>query len=167
MKPTLTPAHGTGLATTSGITAVIALVIALSILGQASQLAAVRLALAVSAVTALFLGAGALYAARNQIGHALDSASASPSDSGIAAARALVRFHVGMAAVFAGCGFTASFRLPLAESPVVGVAPLVAFAAAVMAIVQSASWMREVGRRKQEDGAITSPRLHTMADGRR
>jgi 4-hydroxybenzoate polyprenyltransferase len=150
MKPTLTPAHGTALATTSGITSVISLVIALSVLGQCGGLSGGNLALAVCAALALFLGAGALYAARNQVGRALDSASGNPKESTIAAARALVRFHCGMAGVFAGCGFAAAFRLPLAESPAVAIAPAGAFALAVAALVQAASWVREAGRRKRE-----------------
>jgi hypothetical protein len=166
MKPTLAPTHGTGLATTSGITAVISLVIALSVLGQSSRLAGFELALAVSALIALFLGAGLLYAARNQIGQALDTASGNPRESTIAAARAFVRFHSGMAAVFAGCGFAAAFRLPLADSPAVWIAPAVAFVFAVLGFVQAASWMGELGRRTKESRAKESPHVQAFGETR-
>lgn len=148
MKPPLSPAHGTSLSTTAGITAVISLVVGLSLLGQANRLAPLELGLASCSLLALLAGAGSLYAARNRVGHALDLAAADAHASGIAAAQALVRFHCGMGGVFAGCGFAAGFRLPVFDAPAVAVAPLLGLGLAAAALVEAAAWNRELARRR-------------------
>lgn len=147
MKPPLSPAHGTSLSTTAGITAVITLVAAVSVLAQCSGLDGAPALLAAGALLALVLGAGGLYAGRNEIGRALDLAAHDAGASAVAAARGLSRFHLGMAGVFAGAGGAAAARLPLARSPVGWVVPAAALAGALCALVQAASWSREARRR--------------------
>jgi hypothetical protein len=141
--PPLSPAHGTSLATTAGITAVITVVAAVSVLAQTAALAGVRALLAQLAVAALLLGAGGLYLGRNHIGRALDLA-ADPRAAAIAAARGLARFHLGMAGVFAGAGLAAATRLTGALG---WIAPAAGGLLAAIALVRSLGWMIEARRR--------------------
>jgi hypothetical protein len=151
MKPPLSAPHGTSLGTTAGITSVITLVAAVSVVGQCANLAGVAAALAACALIALILGAGSLYLARNGLGHALDLAAHDAAAAGIAAARALTRFHLGMAGVFAGCGFACAFRVALPRGGALWLVPAAAFLVALIAAVHAAGWAREARRRS--DGA--------------
>jgi hypothetical protein len=148
MKPPLSPAHGTSLGTTAGITAVITVVVALSVLAQCSHLSGLPAVLAPLSLVALVLGAGALYDARNEIGRALDLASTDARESGIAAARGLTRFHLGMAGVFAGGGLAAAFRFPLNESALGWIAPALALLMSGVALARALSWFLEARRRE-------------------
>lgn len=149
MKPPLSPAHGTSLGTTAGITAVISVVVALSLLGQCNALDGAAVLLASGAAVALVLGAGALYAGRNDIGRALDMGASDATGAGIAAARGLVRFHLGIAAVFAGCGAATAFRLSLPHGGAAWLVPAVAAGMSAWALASAVSWWRELARRRR------------------
>ncbi len=147
MKAPLSPAHGTGLGTTTGITSVITLVAAVSLLGQCGHLAPLEAALAASSLGCFVLGAGGLYLARNWVGLALDQAAVDPKAAAVAAARSLTRFHLGMAGVFAGCAFATAFRLGLPYGRLAWLAPLAAGGLAVRAVLNGVDWVREARRR--------------------
>ncbi len=148
--PALSPPHGTSLGTTAGITAIITLVAAVSALSQSADLDGPRAVLAALGVTALVLGAGGLYAGRNQIGIALDfAASQDPAAAGVAAAAGFLRFHLGMAAAFAGTGLTAVYRLALPQGGIAWLAPLAGAVLALLAFRQALGWRQELVRRRQ------------------
>jgi len=147
MKPPLSAAHGTSLGTTAGITAVISVVVAVSVLGQCGGYVRPHADFAACALGALVLGAAALYRARDEIGRSLDLAASDPRDAGIAAARGLTRFHLGMAGVFAGCGIAAGLRFSTMPSALGWLMPAIAGVVAAGALARAWSWAREARRR--------------------
>ena len=147
MKPPLSPAHGTSLGTTAGITAVIAVVAAVSVWGQRRDLFGRAALLADAALVAFALAAGWLYSGRNEIGRALDLAPGDGKGSGVAAARGLARFHLGIACVFTGAGLTAAFRLR-ADAGLEWLMPAVPFAFAAVALGKAIAWAGEARRRR-------------------
>lgn len=151
MKPLLSPAHGTGLGTTAGITAVIAMVAAVSVLGQCRDLHGSMATLGASAASCFILAAGALYTGRNLIGQALDLAAVDQPAAGISAARGLFYFHLGMTGAFAGSGFVACFSFYPLDSVITTVAALAGFAMAGSALVNVSSWARELRRRQASE----------------
>ena len=149
MRPPLSPPHGAGLGSTTGITAVITLVAAVSVLGQCGNLAGVAAGLAACSLACFLLGAGGLYAARNWVGHALDLTPHDPAASGVAAGRGLTRFHLGMAGAFAGSGFASAFRLALPYGGLAWVAPAAAAVLTGVALAQAMAWASETRRRQK------------------
>jgi hypothetical protein len=129
-RPALSAGHGASLSTTAGITAVITGVLAVALLAQAGP---TPHGLAGPTIACLVAGAGGLYAARNAVGQALDAA-ADPARAARLGARALMRYHLGMAGVFAGLAGAAAWRLGNAGWPAAGVAGLLALAALVRAL---------------------------------
>ncbi len=148
MKPPLASQHGTSLATTAGITAVIALVAALSVLTQCVALTGGGAALAACSLAALVLGAAGLYAGRNAIGLALDFAASDAAASEHAASRGLACYHLGMAGMFAGAGLAVTARFALGHGALVWLAPAAAFAAAAYALWNAGGWAVEARRRR-------------------
>jgi hypothetical protein len=147
MKPPLSAPHGTSLGTTAGITAVITLVAAVSVLGQCGGLAGAAAALAAGAVAALVLGAASLYLARNAIGHALDVTSHDAAAAGVAAARGLAWFHLGMSGVFTGCGLACAYRIALPQGGAFWLVPAAGFLVALAAAGRAVTWLGEARRR--------------------
>lgn len=148
MKPALSPPHGTGLGTTAGITAVISVVSAVSILGQCHGVQGLGSVLGASAAACFIAAAALLYAGRNLIGQALDLAATDPAASGVTAARGLTFFHLGMAAIFAGSGFAACFCLYPLDRLIIVLAPIAGFVAVGVATGNAAGWWREARRRR-------------------
>lgn len=159
MKPPLASQHGASLATTAGITAVIALVAALSVLTQCVALTGVAASLAACSLAALVLGATGLYAGRNAIGLALDFAVSDAAASEHAASRGLARYHLGMAGMFAGAGLAVTARFALGHGALAWLAPAAAFVAATHAAWNALSWTAEARRRG-------SSRRHRRRDDR-
>jgi len=148
MKPALSPPHGTSLGTTAGITTVVSMIAAVSMLGLCRNATGFAVNLGAFAGACFILGAGALYTGRNLIGQALDLASTAPGVSCIAAARGLCWFHLGMAGIFGGSGFAAWFGLYPLENVIVLLTPIAGFAMVAVALTNAASWTREVYRRQ-------------------
>jgi hypothetical protein len=148
MKPVLSPAHGAGLGTTAGITAVIAVVAAVSMLGQCRNVHGLAAMLGAAAVACFILGAGALYTGRNLTGQALDLAATDPAASGISAARGLFYFHLGMTGMFGGGGFAAWFSFYPLDNAMTLLASLAGFAMAAVALGNAGGWARELRRRR-------------------
>lgn len=132
----LSAGHGTSLSTTAGITAVISGMATVALFGQCPAATAPLAARALSAgaATLLMLAAIALYAARNGVGEALDRAGG--PGAGVLAARALIRYHAGMASFFGGLALAAAWRLGTFG----GLAALVALGMAGAAIKQTLRW---------------------------
>jgi hypothetical protein len=143
MRPALSPAHGTSLGTTAGITAVITLVLAASVMAQCRHAAGAPACVAGWAIALLILGAAALYAARNQIGRALDHAASDVRASGVAAAYGLALFHLGMACVMAGTGLAAVFRMSVEALPRPWLVGGIAIAIAAISLVRAVAWVSE------------------------
>lgn len=146
MKPNLTPPHGTSLATTAGITAIIVTVAAMALLGQCSGLTGPAASLAGLAIAFLLASSGCLYLGRNEIGKALDLAAGDADASKQAAAAGFVWFHGGMAALFAGCAAAAAFRIGLPLGGAGWLAPAVAGVLCVVAIGRAMGWSAESRR---------------------
>lgn len=126
----LTPAHGGSLATTAGITSVITMVMAASLLGQCNGLTGPAQLLAAGTLLALVLGAGLLYSAREAIGTALD---VGPGDAPVyqaLATRGFALYHFGKACLFMGLALGLAWRLalPLGELGWLGVLAACGFA---------------------------------------
>ena len=151
MKPVLSPAHGTGLGTTAGITAVIAMVATVAILGQCRDVHGFAATLGASAAACFILGAGALYTGRNLIGQALDLAAVDQIASGISAARGLFYFHLGMTGIFAGSGFVSWFSFYPLDSAMTTLAPLAGFALVGVALRNAIEWAGEQRRRQTRE----------------
>jgi hypothetical protein len=146
--PGLSPPHGTSLGTTAGITSVISLVAAISVLGQCGNLSGLAAGLAACSLASLMLGAGALYAGRNLVGQALDLAATDGGASGFTAARGLAFFHLGVALDFAGAGLAAAVRLSLPCGGITWIAPIAALAMTAFALSRAAAWAGEARRRR-------------------
>jgi hypothetical protein len=81
---------------------------------------------------------------------ALDfAAEQNPAAGGIAAAAGLLRFHLGMAAVFAGTGLTAAYRLALQQGGIGWLAPLAGALLTLLALARALGWRQELVRRRQ------------------
>lgn len=109
--PPLSPGHGASLATTAGITSVITMVMAASLLGQCGNLSGSAQGLAAGTLGAMVIGAGLLYSAREAIGAAMDLAPGDPALSRAMGRRGLTLYHFGKAALFAGLAFGVAWRL--------------------------------------------------------
>ncbi|GAB4136892.1 MAG: hypothetical protein Fur0037_01680 [Planctomycetota bacterium] len=155
MKPDLSAPHGTSLATTSGITAVITLVAAASILGQCADLAGPSTWMASFSLLSLVLGAGALYSGRNGVGSAMDLSPADPRRARIAAARGLALFHAGMALLFLGTAFGIGFRLAVPRGGPAWLAPLAAALLALHAGSRALGWASEARRRSGDRTSVS------------
>ncbi|MBM3266258.1 MAG: hypothetical protein FJZ01_01300 [Candidatus Sericytochromatia bacterium] len=148
--PPLTPPHGTSLASTAGITAVITVVAAASVLAQCARLSGMGAILGMLAVACLIAGAGGLYVCRNRIGMALDLAATPEGGpaAGVTAASGLTQFHLGMAGVFAGIGLAAAVHLALPLGGIAWVAPAGGGVFFILSLAKASAWHREAGRRR-------------------
>jgi len=142
-RPPLSAAHGTSLGTTAGITAVICVVVAIGLLGHCGAYRGWLADLAACALVALLLGALALYLGRNEIGRALDLAATDAGASGVAAARGLARFHLGMAGLFAGCGLAGAVRFHSMSSPLGWLVAALGAVITAMALARAWTWAGE------------------------
>jgi len=115
----VSPGHGTSLATTAGITSVISLVAVVSLMAQGQALSGWARTGFAAGLAVILLGAGLLYLARGAVGRSLDfQASGQGEIARRYGERALWRYHLGMALLFAGLALTAAGRyaLPAAAS---------------------------------------------------
>lgn len=139
-RPALSAGHAASLSTTAGITSVITGVVAASFAAQTPP-PGLAGTLACATIAVLAAGALGLYAARNAVGAAMDAAG--DPGAGVLAARALVRYHLGMAALFAGLALAAVWRLALPHGAAGWLAAAIGAGAAVMALMQAAHWAHE------------------------
>lgn len=125
----LSPGHGASLATTAGITSVITMVMAASVLGQCNGLTGAAQTLAAGTLLALVLGAGLLYSAREAIGTAMDVGPGDPAAFRALAGKGLASYHFGKACLFLGlaCGIAWRVALPHGELAWLGVLGAVGF----------------------------------------
>jgi len=149
----LSPGHGGSLATTAGITSVITMVLAASLLGQCNGLTGHAQGLAAATLLLMVVGAGLLYQAREVIGQALDLGPSDPQVAHAASRRGLALYHFGKASLFVGLACGAAWRLALPFGELAWLAVLVSVAFALGAASNGARYLGVEGARVAQSSA--------------